>query len=186
MERLAILPLIIYDLTINVWLTALFVVPLRNLYSHKHNPNSRLHSVTKRTFLGSCFALTSSVVNLSVVTILKGEPAWLCLMCCNSDILFSTIVVHWVTSRDPQSCIADVARFSTGVEAGRCGRCGRGSDRTQQGSYLATRGVVLSNISAHPVHEEGGVIRGEGRDSHSEGSSDLHSVAIKGRKGAID
>ena len=34
---------------------------------------------------------------------LDGEPGWVCLMCCNSDILFSTIVIQWVTSRDSTS-----------------------------------------------------------------------------------
>jgi len=49
---------------------------------------------------------------------LNGEPGWVCLMCCNSDsrypkspppsifnpllpaVLFSAIVIHWVTSKD--------------------------------------------------------------------------------------
>jgi len=32
--------------------------------------------------------------------VLKGEAAWICLMCCNTDILFSVLVLHWVTSKD--------------------------------------------------------------------------------------
>ena len=32
--------------------------------------------------------------------VLKGEPAWVCLMCCNADVLFSVVVLHWVTSKD--------------------------------------------------------------------------------------
>lgn len=53
-----------------------------------------------RTFIGSCATLTSSVVNLTVLMILKGEPGWICLMCCNADILFSVLVLHWVTAID--------------------------------------------------------------------------------------
>ena len=32
--------------------------------------------------------------------VLKGEPGWICLMCCNADILFSVVVLHWVTKVD--------------------------------------------------------------------------------------
>ncbi|KAJ6789025.1 hypothetical protein PWT90_09915 [Aphanocladium album] len=38
--------------------------------------------------------------NLSVLMALNGEPGWVCLMCCNCDILFSAIVIQWVTSKD--------------------------------------------------------------------------------------
>jgi hypothetical protein len=43
---------------------------------------------------------------------LKGEAAWLCLMCCNADILFSVLVLHWVTSKD-KSYISSTARSSS-------------------------------------------------------------------------
>lgn len=35
--------------------------------------------------------------------VLHGEPAWVCLMCCNADVLFSVVVLHWVTSKDSSS-----------------------------------------------------------------------------------
>jgi len=73
-----------------------------------------------RTFIGSCATLISSVTNLSVLTILDGEPGWICLMLCNLDsmstqqtishffllttttnaVLFSVLVLHWATSVD--------------------------------------------------------------------------------------
>jgi hypothetical protein len=53
-----------------------------------------------RSFIGSCATLISSVVNLTVLMVLKGEPGWICLMCCNADILFSVIILHWVTQVD--------------------------------------------------------------------------------------
>ncbi|QPH06137.1 hypothetical protein C2857_004391 [Epichloe festucae Fl1] len=31
---------------------------------------------------------------------LDGEPGWVCLMSCNCDILFSALVIQWVTSKD--------------------------------------------------------------------------------------
>lgn len=32
--------------------------------------------------------------------ILDGEKGWICLLCCNADVLFSVIVLHWVTAID--------------------------------------------------------------------------------------
>jgi hypothetical protein len=53
-----------------------------------------------RSFYGSCATLITSVVNLSILMALKGEPGWICLMCCNADILFCVVVLHWVTSKE--------------------------------------------------------------------------------------
>ncbi|CZR55834.1 uncharacterized protein PAC_05722 [Phialocephala subalpina] len=100
MEERAMMPLIIFDAIVNLYLTLLFVLPLRTLYSYKKSPNSLLRTVALRSFIGSLATLTSSVVNLTVLMVLKGEAAWICLMCCNADILFSVLVLHWVTSKD--------------------------------------------------------------------------------------
>lgn len=101
MKARAMMPLIIFDAIVNIYLTLLFVLPLRTLYSYKNSPNSMLRTVAIRSFIGSLATLTSSVVNLTVLMVLKGEAAWICLMCCNADILFSVLVLHWVTSKDP-------------------------------------------------------------------------------------
>ncbi|PVH88166.1 hypothetical protein DL98DRAFT_509648 [Cadophora sp. DSE1049] len=100
MEMKAMMPLIIFDAVVNFYLTMLFVLPLRSLYSYKNTPNSALRTIALRSFVGSLATLTSSVVNLTVLMVLKGEEAWICLMCCNADILFSVVVLHWVTSKD--------------------------------------------------------------------------------------
>lgn len=100
MERIAMLPLIIFDVVVNVYLTMLFILPLRNLYSYQHNTNRALRTMAFRSFIGSCATLTSSVVNLTILMVLKGEPGWICLMCCNADILFCVLVLHWVTQVD--------------------------------------------------------------------------------------
>ncbi|TGO52479.1 hypothetical protein BOTNAR_0322g00020 [Botryotinia narcissicola] len=80
-----------------VYLTFLFLVPLQGLYSYKNNPNSQTRTVALRTFIGSCCALTSSVVNLTLLLVLKGEPGWIHL------VLFSVLVLHWITSKDNAS-----------------------------------------------------------------------------------
>lgn len=103
LERKSVMPLIIMDAVLNFYLTLLFVMPLRKLYSYKNSPNSFLRTITLRSFVGSLATLTSSVVNLTVLLVLKGEAAWICLMCCNGDVLFSVLVLHWVTSKDKAS-----------------------------------------------------------------------------------
>lgn len=104
MERPALLPLIIFDLIVNVYLTTLFLIPLSSLHSFRNvqlsQPSLELRKIALRTFIGSLCTLTSSIVNLSVLTALNGEPGWVCLLCCNCDVLFSAIMVHWVTYHD--------------------------------------------------------------------------------------
>ncbi|TEA17808.1 hypothetical protein C8034_v012227 [Colletotrichum sidae] len=104
MQKVSMIPLISFDAVVNIYLTILFLIPLKSLYSFKHFPktpaNVRLRTVALRTFIGALCTLTSSIVNLTVLMVLNGEPGWVCLMCCNSDILFSAVVVQWVTSKD--------------------------------------------------------------------------------------
>ncbi|KAK1597706.1 uncharacterized protein LY79DRAFT_587281 [Colletotrichum navitas] len=104
MQKVSVIPLISFDAIVNIYLTILFLIPLQSLYSFKHcstnPPNTRLRTVAFRTFIGALCTLTSSVVNLTVLMALDVEPGWVCLMCCNSDVLFSAIVVQWVTSKD--------------------------------------------------------------------------------------
>ncbi|PTB67363.1 hypothetical protein BBK36DRAFT_1097648, partial [Trichoderma citrinoviride] len=104
MKTAAMVPLISFDTVINVYLTIMFLIPLKRLYSYTNMPrtraNVRLRMVAFRTFCGAVCTLVSSIVNLSVLMALNGEPGWVCLICCNCDILFSAIVIQWVTSRD--------------------------------------------------------------------------------------
>lgn len=84
-----------------------------DLYSFKKNTNPALRTVAVRTFVGSCATLASSVVNLSVLAAIRGEPGWLCLMLCNLDILFSVLILHWATSVDKQDTDRTTARYRT-------------------------------------------------------------------------
>ncbi|RFN42600.1 hypothetical protein FIE12Z_12763 [Fusarium flagelliforme] len=115
MERISMIPLVAFDFVINIYLTILFLLPLTNSYSYKNqsegNGRSRLRSVAFRTFVGACCTLTSSVVNLTVIMVLKGEPGWVCFMCCNADVLFSAIVLQWVTSQDSNSGSTKASSF---------------------------------------------------------------------------
>ncbi|KAK6070911.1 hypothetical protein SCUP515_08128 [Seiridium cupressi] len=113
MKKIAMVPLITFDLLVNIYLTILFIIPLRCLYSFKDMPrtpaNIRLRTVAMRTFVGALSTTVSSVVNLTVLMALDGEPGWVCLLCCNCDtnlwpfhhtVLFSAVIIQWVTSRD--------------------------------------------------------------------------------------
>ncbi|KAI4833766.1 hypothetical protein E4T44_09236 [Aureobasidium sp. EXF-8845] len=103
MKRRALVPLITFDIILNVYLTSLFLHPLRQCYSFKQGGNSSMRTLVVRTFAGSCATLLMSVVNLSVLTILDGEPGYICLCLCNLDILFTVCVLHWATAIDHQN-----------------------------------------------------------------------------------
>ncbi|KAL1892275.1 hypothetical protein Cpir12675_004598 [Ceratocystis pirilliformis] len=104
MRDVAMIPLISFDAVVNVYLTVMFLFPLKRLYSYSCSQRTpaqlRLRSVATRTFIGAVCTLVSSITNLTVLMALSGEPGWICLICCNSDILFSVLVIQWVTSKD--------------------------------------------------------------------------------------
>ncbi|KAF2000344.1 hypothetical protein P154DRAFT_200776 [Amniculicola lignicola CBS 123094] len=129
MEKKSMFPLIIFDVLVNVYLTILFLVPLRQLYSYQNKRSTPLHRMALRTFLGSCATLISSVVNLTVLMVLRGEPAWICLMCCNADVLFSVVVLHWVTQIDNRP-----SATSTHSAGPRTNHTSQGMPRSRRGS----------------------------------------------------
>lgn len=162
MKRKSTLPLIIFDAVLNFYLTLLFVVPLRKLYSYKNSPNSALRTITLRSFVGSLATLTSSVVNLTVLMILKGEAAWICLMCCNADVLFSVLVLHWVTSKDKAST-ASSNETHTGYISSQARRTKLSSSRADDsvvdklGVFSSGKGglgSVTTHISAQDLKRE--------------------------------
>jgi len=108
MERKALLPLIVFDVIVNVYLTVLFLLPLRCKYSTSLLPRfitdmpvalysfqsrnekgtNNLRRMAFRTFVGACATTVSSIVNLTVLTAIHGEPGWICLMLCNADGMY--------------------------------------------------------------------------------------------------
>ncbi|KAK2007240.1 hypothetical protein LZ32DRAFT_58455 [Colletotrichum eremochloae] len=46
---------------------------------------------------------------------LNGEVAWLCLLCCNTDISFSALVINWITSPGQEATLHTLTRPSRGV-----------------------------------------------------------------------
>ncbi|KAH8896136.1 hypothetical protein GQ53DRAFT_620316, partial [Thozetella sp. PMI_491] len=91
-----LIPLIISDIMVNTYLTAVFLVSIRNLQSFEHN--ARLRRMAIRTLIGVIVTLTSTILNASLLWGLNGEQAWLCLDLCTLDVLFTTFVLHWIIS----------------------------------------------------------------------------------------
>ncbi|KAH7021891.1 hypothetical protein EDB80DRAFT_693822 [Ilyonectria destructans] len=103
-NRVIVTLILSYDAVVNIYLTALFISPIKGSYSFHHGVNAhtraRLRQVAFHSFIGSCAMLISSIVNLTVLLGLNGEPAWACLIACNGDILFSAAAMQWITYRD--------------------------------------------------------------------------------------
>ncbi|TLD29197.1 hypothetical protein PspLS_03459 [Pyricularia sp. CBS 133598] len=149
-SRFVLIPLIAFDAFINIYLTILFLIPLLRLYSvhlkvrrpytlvlHSAKmaytaPNLRLRRLAFRTFVGTCCTLASSVTNMTVLMILNGESSWLCFIACNSDVLFSALVIQWVTASDQtgsknRECLPKVPPATSAATAVSSGTTGRQS-----------------------------------------------------------
>lgn len=158
MQRPAMVTLLGFDTIVNFYLTTLFLMPLRCLYSFKDIPqtpsNIRLRSMVMRTFIGAILTTLSSSTNIAVIVGLNGEPGWLCLLCCNCDILFCSIVVQWVTSHDNSATTNSkelkIAVLTAARESYR--------DRPLSGGTLqaSASGENSSNIDTDSVSRGGG------------------------------
>ncbi|KAJ3836250.1 hypothetical protein F5878DRAFT_272075 [Lentinula raphanica] len=100
LKQYSSLTLVVYDLILNIVLTLLFLWPVFKV----NLMNPRLKAVATRTLLASAVALTTSTVNMLVLTLLKGhESGWVCLGSCGADVIFNALAVFWVTKRRGQS-----------------------------------------------------------------------------------
>ncbi|KAK7921114.1 hypothetical protein PG985_009136 [Apiospora marii] len=66
-RRSVLVPLVFCDVLANIYLTTLFLIPLRNLNSAagmlRTSANARLRSIALRTFIGACCTATSSIID---------------------------------------------------------------------------------------------------------------------------
>ena len=51
-----------------------------------------------RSFLGALATLASSATNLTVLILVKQEPAWIFYICCIGNALFSVLALHWISA----------------------------------------------------------------------------------------
>ncbi|KAJ3879235.1 hypothetical protein F5051DRAFT_485763 [Lentinula edodes] len=104
LKAFATIPLIAYDLSLNIFLTAMFMCPLWVL----HPISPRLRSVAKRTLYGATISLISSAVNITIMLLLSGkELGWVCITSCVCDVLVNSFAVFCVSSSSDSS---DVVR----------------------------------------------------------------------------
>ncbi|KAJ7759440.1 hypothetical protein DFH07DRAFT_741207 [Mycena maculata] len=91
----ASIPLLSYDLYINILLTGLFMWPLlRSTHS-----SVRLRRVATRTLVYVVSDSCASCVNIAVLTVMKGRQlGWVCLASCATDVIFNAAAIFWVTS----------------------------------------------------------------------------------------
>ncbi|KAF5384028.1 hypothetical protein D9757_006945 [Collybiopsis confluens] len=88
LKQYSSLMLLCYDLFINIVLTLLFLWPV--LRANLTNP--RLRSVAVRTLLAAGVALTTSTVNMLVLTLLHGEErGW---------VILNALVIFWITNNN--------------------------------------------------------------------------------------
>ncbi|KAJ1305484.1 hypothetical protein OPQ81_000491 [Rhizoctonia solani] len=90
----ASLSLLIYDLYINIFLTGMFLWPL--FRSRLSNP--KIKKMAMRTLVAAFAALTTSTVNIAILTIMHGQQlGWVCLGSCGTDVMANALVLFWVT-----------------------------------------------------------------------------------------
>ncbi|KAF9169823.1 hypothetical protein BGX21_001754 [Mortierella sp. AD011] len=101
LDKPASLPLIIYDIFLSCWLTALFIRPLMSSTSLLQGPTKgKLRDVARRTLLGCVIALILSSANVFTLVYFNGhERGLICLASCTLDVTLNAITIHWVTSR---------------------------------------------------------------------------------------
>ncbi|KAF6836589.1 hypothetical protein CPLU01_03624 [Colletotrichum plurivorum] len=129
LERTILIPLIVFDALVNVYLTSLFLIPLTTSRSRPRTmgsdnrllfrppPSTRLRRLAFRTLLGAVLAVTVSMANLSILVALGGEVFWLCLACCNADVLVTAFLIRWVNSRGRDERVSLLAATNSDPKA---------------------------------------------------------------------
>ncbi|KAF4544885.1 Ring finger domain protein [Lasiodiplodia theobromae] len=99
-KKEALIPMMSFDVALNAYLTVMFLIRLRRLYYSSEDESKTLRNLGLRTVIGSILTLIVTVINISFLLALDGEPNWICFLSCNLDVLFAVCVIHWVTKLD--------------------------------------------------------------------------------------
>lgn len=102
LEMQGIIPLLAFEILMNIYMTLLYVFPFRKILFKKQSlgPNSILQAMAYRTAIATCLMILVTVGNLIGLMVLHGEPVWLCFICCSGDVAICVILLHWVTKND--------------------------------------------------------------------------------------
>ncbi|KAF9267975.1 hypothetical protein L218DRAFT_919881 [Marasmius fiardii PR-910] len=94
LKPLSSIPLLSYDLYINLFLTGLFFWPL--LRSGHLSPKVRRLAV--QTLIASVASLTTSTVNITILASMSGkEYGWVCIGSCGVDVIVNAVALYWAT-----------------------------------------------------------------------------------------
>lgn len=92
----ASITLLTYDCFVNAFLTGMFLWPV----TRSSFRNSRIKRLAIRTLWSALIALTTSCVNILILTLMHGRQlGWVCLGSCGTDVIVNASVMYWVTSR---------------------------------------------------------------------------------------
>jgi hypothetical protein len=92
-------PILVIDIIVNIWLTALFVQPLIVGSQETRSRSSLiLRKVARRTLIGFVLALVACLGNIISLYITHGEKGWICLMVCNLESKFAIYLLSFVLS----------------------------------------------------------------------------------------
>lgn len=94
-RREALVPVVVFDAVMNIYISLLFIHPLRKLYTSSPDVNPAFRRMALRTFCASIISIVASAINLAVLTGLDGEYGWACLLSCHLD------------GEDSTTCLAD-------------------------------------------------------------------------------
>ncbi|KAF9037678.1 hypothetical protein BJ165DRAFT_1317812, partial [Panaeolus papilionaceus] len=96
LKPLASIPLLVYDIYINIFLTFMFVYPLLR----SRLMSSGVRRLALKTCIAALVALTTSTINIVVLIVLNGrELAWVNLTACSADIIVNAVAIFWVSGK---------------------------------------------------------------------------------------
>ncbi|PPQ70868.1 hypothetical protein CVT24_000552 [Panaeolus cyanescens] len=96
LKPLASIPLLVYDIYINLFLTFMFVYPL----VRSRLMSSGVRRLAIRTCIAALVALTTSTINIVILIVMNGrELAWVNLTACSGDIIVNAVAIFWVSGR---------------------------------------------------------------------------------------
>ncbi|KAK7032276.1 F-actin-capping protein subunit beta [Paramarasmius palmivorus] len=94
LRTLSSIPLLSYDLYINILLTALFLWPLLRT----GHLSQKVKRMAIRALVASVVALTTSTFNIAILAFLHGrELGWVCLGSCGADVIVNALALYWAT-----------------------------------------------------------------------------------------
>ncbi|KAF9645371.1 hypothetical protein BDM02DRAFT_587825 [Thelephora ganbajun] len=86
--------LLTYDFFVNALFTGLLLWPAMRSSFQK----AQVRDLAARTLWPALVALTTSCVNILVLTLMYGrEPGWVCFGSCGTDVTINALAIYWVT-----------------------------------------------------------------------------------------